>query len=53
MNESKDELPQRVRAAIEAMEAVIADRSMLDRLTEPDRIRFLQAAGDVFCPDVA
>ena len=42
-----------IQAATEALEAVIADRSVLDLLSEPDRIRFLQAAGDVFCPDVA
>src|SRR5437762_1529972 len=51
MNESSP--VQNIQAATEALEAVIADRSVLDLLAEPDRIRFLQAAGDVFCPDVA
>ena len=38
-------------AATELLEAVAADRSLLHGLTEADRIRFLNAVADVFCPD--
>jgi NAD(P)-dependent dehydrogenase (short-subunit alcohol dehydrogenase family) len=43
---------EQVRAATELLEAVAADRSTIDDLPESERIRFLNAAGDVFCPDV-
>jgi NAD(P)-dependent dehydrogenase (short-subunit alcohol dehydrogenase family) len=42
----------RLRAATEALEAVVADRSLLAGLPLEDRTRFLSAAGDVFSPDV-
>jgi NAD(P)-dependent dehydrogenase (short-subunit alcohol dehydrogenase family) len=51
-NELGIEMIERVRAATELLEMVAADRSTLHPVPEPDRIRFLNAAGDVFCPDV-
>ena len=47
-----DELIARLAAAIEALEAVVAARSVLHRLPDADRIRLLNAAGDVYSPDV-
>ena len=38
-------------AATELLEAIVADRSLLDPLTAKDRIRFTNAAGNVFSPD--
>ena len=42
-----------ILAATELLESVAKDRSVLRLLTEDQRIRFLNASGDVFCPDVA
>jgi Dehydrogenases with different specificities (related to short-chain alcohol dehydrogenases) len=42
----------RVRTAIEVLEAVARDPSVLESLTESERIRLQTAAGDVFAPDV-
>jgi len=39
-------------AATELLEAIAGDRSLLDGLTAEERIRFLNAAGNVFAPDV-
>jgi NAD(P)-dependent dehydrogenase (short-subunit alcohol dehydrogenase family) len=39
-------------AATELLEQVAGDRSHLHGLTEEQRIRFVNAVGDVFCPDV-
>ncbi|HEY9555746.1 MAG TPA: SDR family oxidoreductase [Acidimicrobiales bacterium] len=47
-----DELIERLRAITEALEALAADRSLLHRLPEADRVRLLTAAGDVYSPDV-
>lgn len=47
-----DDLAARLRGATEALEAVIADRSLLDSLPLDERTRLLRAAGDVFEPDV-
>ena len=52
MTGDDDEMLDRLRAATEALEAVADDRSMLWRLPEAERIRLLNAAGDVFSPDV-
>ena len=41
-----------IRAATELLEGIARDRAALQQLPEEDRIRFLNAAGDVFCPDV-
>jgi NAD(P)-dependent dehydrogenase (short-subunit alcohol dehydrogenase family) len=39
-------------AATELLEAIAGDRSLLDGLTATERIRFLNAAGNAFSPDV-
>jgi NAD(P)-dependent dehydrogenase (short-subunit alcohol dehydrogenase family) len=44
--------PDRLRAATAALEAVVADPTILGVLTEAERVRLVTAAGDVFCPDV-
>ena len=43
---------ERLREAIEALEAVVRDRSLLLELSEKERTRLLAAAGDVFNPDL-
>ncbi len=47
-----DELAERLRAATELLEAVVADRSLLEMLALDERTRLLNAAGDVYEPDV-
>ena len=42
----------RLRAATELLESVNDDRTLLDALGGDERVRLLNAAGDVFCPDV-
>ena len=46
------ELVEGLRAATELLEAVVADRSLLEHLSLEERTRLLSAAGDVFEPDV-
>jgi NAD(P)-dependent dehydrogenase (short-subunit alcohol dehydrogenase family) len=48
-----DDAADRLRAATEALEAVVADRGLLRALSVADRTRLLSAAGDVFNPDIA
>ena len=50
-NDTPDDILARMREATELLEQVAADRSTLHGLPEADRIRFVNAAGDVFCPD--
>ena len=45
-------LDERLRRATELLELVAADRQLLGGLSVEDRTRLLNAAGDVFCPDV-
>jgi NAD(P)-dependent dehydrogenase (short-subunit alcohol dehydrogenase family) len=47
-----DETAARLRAAAEALEAVAADRGLLETLSNEERARLLTAAADVFEPDV-
>ena len=47
-----DELTERLLAATELLEALARDRTPLDALTEAERARLLNAAGDLFHPDV-
>ena len=47
-----DDLARRLRDATELLEAVVADRSLLQSLPVEERTRFLNAAGDVYSPDV-
>ena len=46
------EFDARIRRATELLEAVVADPSLHEGMPEAERIRFVNAAGDVFCPDV-
>ncbi len=46
------DLTDRLLAATELLELVAADRSFLDTLTPEERLRFLNAAGNAFDPDV-
>ena len=47
-----DELAARLLAATTALEAVVADRSLLQSLSLDERTRLLNAAGNVYEPDV-
>jgi NAD(P)-dependent dehydrogenase (short-subunit alcohol dehydrogenase family) len=47
-----DEIADRIRAATELLEAIVADRSLLAAMPLEDRTRLLSAAGDVYSPDV-
>ena len=47
-----DDLSDRLRAATEALEAIVADRSLLQALPLEERTRLLNAAGNVYEPDV-
>jgi NAD(P)-dependent dehydrogenase (short-subunit alcohol dehydrogenase family) len=46
------EMVEQLLAATELLEAVARDRSALGALSDDERIRLVNAAGDVFCPDV-
>ena len=41
-----------LKAAVELLERVARDRALLATLPEEDRTRLVQAAGEVFCPDL-
>jgi NAD(P)-dependent dehydrogenase (short-subunit alcohol dehydrogenase family) len=41
----------RLRAAAELLEALVHDRTLLVQVPHEDRVRLLQAAGEVFCPN--
>jgi NAD(P)-dependent dehydrogenase (short-subunit alcohol dehydrogenase family) len=47
-----DDLAARLRYAAALLEEVVADRSLLQSLPLEDRTRLLNAAGDVYSPDV-
>ncbi len=47
-----DDFEERLRSATELLEAVVADRSLLACLPLADRTRLLNAAGNVYSPDV-
>jgi NAD(P)-dependent dehydrogenase (short-subunit alcohol dehydrogenase family) len=49
--DSDDALLERLRAATELLEAIAADRPLLDRLPEEDRERLHQAVAKVYHPD--
>jgi NAD(P)-dependent dehydrogenase (short-subunit alcohol dehydrogenase family) len=40
------------KAAIELLEAAVKNRALLSGLTEAEHTRLMQAAGDLYCPDV-
>jgi NAD(P)-dependent dehydrogenase (short-subunit alcohol dehydrogenase family) len=50
-SQDPEALAAQIRVATELLESVVADRRALGLLTEAERIRFTNAAGDVFCPD--
>jgi NAD(P)-dependent dehydrogenase (short-subunit alcohol dehydrogenase family) len=50
---SDDGVVERLKAATEALESVVRDRSLLKTLPLEERTRLLAAAGDVHNPDVA
>lgn len=43
---------QRVQTAVELLEAVMADRTLLSGFSDEERSRLMRAAGEVYCPDV-
>ena len=45
-------LTERLKAATELLEKIAGDRTLLAGLSVEDRTRLLQAAGDIYCPDV-
>ena len=47
-----DETAARLRAAADVLEAVAADRGLLETLSNDERARLLTAAADVFEPDI-
>ncbi len=51
--EADTALTERLRAAAEVLEAVAANRALLFELTVEERTRLLQAAGNIYCPDVS
>jgi NAD(P)-dependent dehydrogenase (short-subunit alcohol dehydrogenase family) len=46
-------LVQRLKDAAELLESVARNRELLAGISEPERMRLLKAAGEVYCPDVA
>ncbi len=44
-------MSERLREVTDLLESLAADREPIRALPEADRIRFLNAVGDVFCPD--
>ncbi|MGH9037788.1 MAG: oxidoreductase, partial [Acidimicrobiia bacterium] len=45
------DMPEQVRAATELLEAVTRDPFVLEKLSEDERVRLLQAVAEVACPD--
>src|SRR5882724_782656 len=45
-------LTKRLQTLAEILEAIAADRTLLAELSHEERTRLLQAAGEVYCPDV-
>ena len=43
---------EELQAAVELLERVVRDRALLAAMPEEDRTRLVQAAGEVFCPDL-
>jgi NAD(P)-dependent dehydrogenase (short-subunit alcohol dehydrogenase family) len=52
IGEHEQVLAERLKAAIETLEQVARDRTLLQELTVEERTRLFSAAGDVFDPDV-
>ncbi len=47
-----ENVPDQLRAAVEILEKVAADRTLLAGISDDERNRLLQAAGEIFQPDV-
>ncbi len=43
---------KRVQTAVELLEALMADRTLLSTFSDEERSRLMRAAGEVYCPDV-
>jgi NAD(P)-dependent dehydrogenase (short-subunit alcohol dehydrogenase family) len=52
IREPEEEAGRRLKAATEALEAVVRDRGLLGSLTVDERTRLLSAAGQVYNPDI-
>ncbi|HEX4264911.1 MAG TPA: SDR family NAD(P)-dependent oxidoreductase [Verrucomicrobiae bacterium] len=52
MKTKNGEIAAQLRDAAELLSQVAANRALLMELPEPERIKFLQAAGAIYCPDV-
>src|SRR3954462_6885515 len=50
--QAQEQVAEQLKAAVEALEAVVRDRGLLRALSLEERTRFLTAAGDVYNPDV-
>jgi NAD(P)-dependent dehydrogenase (short-subunit alcohol dehydrogenase family) len=50
---SDSAMTERLRAAAEVLEAAAANRALLFALSVEERTRLLQAAGNIYCPDVS
>jgi NAD(P)-dependent dehydrogenase (short-subunit alcohol dehydrogenase family) len=46
-------LAQKLKDAAELLESVACNRELLAEISEPERMRLLKAAGDIYCPNVA
>ena len=44
---------EELKAAVDLLERIARDRTLLARASIEERTRLLQAAGEVFCPDVS
>ncbi len=53
MDPNGHSLPERLRAAVELLEQVARNRALLAGLSVAERTRLLQAAGDIYSPDVS
>lgn len=52
-NSGSNPTVKQLLAATEILESIVQDRAILASLSPEERTRLLQAAADVFCPDVA
>ena len=53
MEQGPDAVAERLRALTEELESLASDRGLISALSPDERTRLLNAAGDVFEPDVA
>ncbi|HEX4519244.1 MAG TPA: SDR family oxidoreductase [Gaiellaceae bacterium] len=51
-NQEETDASEKLRAAIESLEAVVRDRGLLGALSVEERTRLLSAAGEVYNPDL-